>query len=114
MRSTILLLAGFFIISLVSNAQESTKYFRYFEVKLEQSVELVNTSRSNSLAETPFTIQNSCTERHSIVIAVPADYPERVPQIKEDIKNALKKDIASRNILSLNSVKALDLESFCQ
>ncbi|MFT6996347.1 MAG: hypothetical protein ACJAQ4_000086 [Cryomorphaceae bacterium] len=112
-KSTFFLLIGF-IISAFSYAQESTAYFRYFEIELEQSVDLEKDVKSDLFSETPFQLRSSCNSRNSIVVAVPANYPKRVPQIEEELKTSLQSVFSSDKIESLHTITALDLESFCQ
>jgi len=113
-KSTFFLFVGFFIISSYSQAQEVTTYYRYFEIELRQSVDAGKDLKSNLFGEKPFQIHATCKLKNSVVISVPADYPKRVHQIEEEIKNSLKTVISEDKIESLHTIKALDLESFCQ
>jgi hypothetical protein len=107
-------LIGFSIFSSFSYAQESTTYFRYFEIELEQSVDLEKDIRSDIFRETPFQLRSSCTSRNSILVAVPADYPKRVHEIEAELKTSLKRIVSTKKIESLQTIKAIDLDSFCQ
>jgi hypothetical protein len=113
-KSSFFLLIGFFIISSFSHAQESTEYFRYFEIELEQSVHLEKDIRSDLFSETPFQMHSSCSLKNSIIVAVPAEYPKRVHQIEDDLKTSLQSVISLDKIEALHTITALDLESFCQ
>ena len=105
---------GFFLISSFSQAQESASYYRYFEVKLEQSVDMEKDIRSELFSQTPFQLRTSCNSRNSVLVAVRADYPKRVYQIEDELKTVIQSRISSDNIQSIHTVSALDLESFCQ
>jgi len=113
-KSNLFLLIGFLIISSFSLAQESTTYYRYFEIELKQSVDIKNDVKADLLRETPFLIHVTCGARNSVIVAVPADYPKRVHQIEDEIKSSLESVISTKKSKSLHTIKAIDLDSFCQ
>jgi hypothetical protein len=113
-KSTIFLLIGFTIVSTFSQAQETSTHFRYFEVELNQSVNLVEDVRSDLFSDTPFQLHSSCGAKNSFIVAVPANYPQRVYQIEEELKTSIQGTISPDKIESLHTISALDLESFCQ
>lgn len=112
-KSTIFLLIGFCTISTFSTAQESADYFRYFEVKLEQSVDLEQRVNANLFRETPFSIHSTCSSRQTVIVAVSADYPKRVLQIEEELRITLKDIISTEKIKSVQTVKVSNLETLC-
>jgi len=113
-KSAIFLLIGFTIVSSFSQAQETSTYFRYFEIELTQSVNLEEDVRSDLFSDTTFELRSSCGAKNSFIVAVPANYPKRVYQIEEEIKTSLQSTISSDKIESLHTISAIDLESFCQ
>jgi hypothetical protein len=113
-KSTVFLLLGFFIISSFSYAQETTTFYRYFEVSFEQSIDSQRDVTSDLFNKTPFQLRSACSSRNSIIVAVPADYPKRVHQIEDELKTSLQSAFSSDKIESLQTIKATDLESFCQ
>jgi hypothetical protein len=113
-RSTFLLAVGTILFSTSLPAQESTQYFRYYEVKLDQSIRVQTDIRADIFGEKPFEIYGSCDSKNSVVVKVPANYPKRVYQIEEELKNAFSQALKESKITSLSPLKATDTESFCQ
>jgi len=96
------------------NAQKNVAYARYYEVKLKQSVKLETSSFSEKIKETPFRIHSLCSSHHTLLIAVPADYPKRIPAVKQELAQQFKKEISKFKEDDIKVIKVADLQSYCQ
>lgn len=91
-------------------AQDSVTYYRYFEVKTP------NASFRSEMPEdffsgTSFNLEESCTSK--ILVKIPADYPKRVPAIKEELLEAMRSRSSALEIESIETIKATEVENFC-
>lgn len=113
-RSIFVLTFGLLFLSVSTAAQETTQYFRYFEVLFERSFDVQSNDHTDLLGEKPFKIHSSCSAKNSIIVKVPADYPKRVYQIENDLRDEINDALNSDKIKSLRQLKATEPESFCQ
>lgn len=102
--------AAMLIAGIDGTAQDSGNYYRYFEVKTQ------NTSLRSEMPEdfftgTAFQLEESCTSK--IVVKIPADYPKRVPAIVEELTEAMKSRSSAVEIESIEIIKATEVENFC-
>ena len=94
-------------------AQE--KYFRYFELEAK----IVSESQSQKLSadfgdHEHMHVYAVCPDRKTFVIAVDANYPKRIDDMREEITGMAENVLKSRNITSLKSVPANERDLNCQ
>jgi hypothetical protein len=99
---------------LVAKAQESETYYRYFEVKLKPKVELEEQRNSLQSKGDYYQFHSSCEDRHSVIVAVRADYPKRIPAIEDELAVLFKKNMLSDKASSISIIKAPELQSYCR
>lgn len=99
---------------MATKAQEATTYYRYFEVKLKSKVDLSDQQNTLSTKGDAFEFHSSCDTKHSVVVAVRADYPKRIPAIEEELADLFKKKLLGDQESSISIIKAPELQSYCR
>jgi len=99
---------------IVAKAQESDTYYRYFEVKLKPKVALEEQQNSFQPKGDYYQFHSACEDLHSVIVAVRADYPKRIPAIEDELAALFKKNMLSDKASSISIIKAPELQSYCR
>ncbi|MCA1752221.1 MAG: hypothetical protein ABR572_00365 [Cryomorphaceae bacterium] len=91
------------------------KYFRYFELEAKSLSESQTQKLEADFEKHEFMhVHATCIEKKKFVIAVDAQYPKRIEDMTEDVREMAEGVLKSRNIASLNTVPASERDLSCQ
>jgi hypothetical protein len=91
------------------------KYFRYFELETNAVSESQWQKLSTDFGDHDHMhVHAACPEMKTFVIAVDAEYPKRIDDMRKEISDMTENVIKSRNITSLESVPKSERDLNCQ
>ncbi len=115
---SLLKITSFLVVSILlaqfGQAQETSPYKRYFEIKFSESPISKVEMEAEVLADSPFQFIRSCSERDATLIAVSADEPMRIRDMISELENRIREHAPDSQVESIEVVKASESETYCQ